>query len=162
MKSLISLIVLFGTNAACSYGASSCQTVDQPATSDVPCTNGPNTRACWKDGFSIDTDFDTQFPITGNTVSYYLKLTNTTCNPDGHGERVCLLVNDQYPGPTIRASWGDIVQVTVENALQHNGTSIHFHGVRQFNSNGEDGVNGVTECALAPNHTKTYTFQATQ
>ena len=36
------------------------------------------------------------------------------------------------------------------------------HGVRQFNSNGEDGVNGITGCAIAPGDSKTYTFQATQ
>jgi FtsP/CotA-like multicopper oxidase with cupredoxin domain len=36
------------------------------------------------------------------------------------------------------------------------------HGVRQFNSNGEDGVNGITGCAIAPGDSKTYNFQATQ
>lgn len=39
---------------------------------------------------------------------------------------------------------------------------MHWHGIRQYNSPGMDGVNGVSECALAPGQTKTYTFQCTQ
>jgi hypothetical protein len=46
--------------------------------------------------------------------------------------------------------------------MQDNGTSMHWHGIRQFNSPGMDGVNGVSECALAPGQSKTYTFHCTQ
>jgi FtsP/CotA-like multicopper oxidase with cupredoxin domain len=46
--------------------------------------------------------------------------------------------------------------------LQSNGTSIHWHGFRMLNNNINDGTNGITECALAPNDTKTYVFQATE
>lgn len=53
-------------------------------------------------------------------------------------------------------------RVTVRNLLQANGTSIHWHGFRQLNSNIQDGANGVTECALAPGDVKTYQFQATE
>ena len=35
--------------------------------SDSPCTNGPQTRQCWKDGFSVATDFDNKIPDTGKT-----------------------------------------------------------------------------------------------
>ena len=41
-------------------------------------------------------------------------------------------------------------------------TSIHWHGIRQLNNNIADGVNGITECPLAPGDTKVYTFKATQ
>lgn len=54
------------------------------------------------------------------------------------------------------------MQITVRNLMLHNGTSIHWHGIRQLNTNIQDGVNGVTECALAPGDTKTYTFRASQ
>jgi len=73
-----------------------------------------------------------------------------------------MLFNNQYPGPTIRANWGDTVQVTVKNSLQDNGTSIHWHGLRQLGTTSQDGVNGITECPLAPGDTKVYTFKATQ
>ncbi|KAK3669926.1 laccase, multicopper oxidase, benzenediol:oxygen oxidorectuctase [Recurvomyces mirabilis] len=129
---------------------------------DAQCTNGPTSRACWKNGYSIATDFDQKFPTTGKTVSHSLTITNGTCNPDGHGERLCLLINNQYPGPVVNAAWGDILSVTVTNAMKDNGTSIHWHGIRQYHSPGYDGVNGITECPLAPGQTKTYTFQVSQ
>lgn len=42
-----------------------------------------------------------------------------------------MLVNGQYPGPTVYANWGDMISITVKNSLQNNGTGIHWHGVRQ-------------------------------
>jgi FtsP/CotA-like multicopper oxidase with cupredoxin domain len=41
-------------------------------------------------------------------------------------------------------------------------TGFHWHGLRQLGNNIQDGVNGVTECPLAPSKTKTYHFKATQ
>jgi FtsP/CotA-like multicopper oxidase with cupredoxin domain len=73
-----------------------------------------------------------------------------------------LLVNGQYPGPTIEADWGDYIEVTVTNGMENNGTSIHWHGFRQYKTNTQDGTNGVTECPLAPGQSKTYRFQAAQ
>lgn len=46
--------------------------------------------------------------------------------------------------------------------MQANGTGIHWHGIRQLGTNTQDGVDGITECPLAPGDTTTYTFQATQ
>ncbi|GAB7364083.1 hypothetical protein MBLNU230_g4635t1 [Neophaeotheca triangularis] len=134
----------------------------QDRKADSACKNGPYTRMCWENGFSVATDFDQKFPLTGNTVTYDLEIKNTTCNPDGMEERTCLMINDQYPGPTIRATWGDDVVVNVKNSMQDNGTSIHWHGVRQYHTTGDDGVGGITECAIAPGDTKTYRFTATQ
>ncbi|KAK4554600.1 laccase, multicopper oxidase, benzenediol:oxygen oxidorectuctase [Recurvomyces mirabilis] len=125
------------------------------------CTNSPSSRNCWSGGFSVETDFDTDWPNTGRTVSYNFDITNVTLAPDGF-TRPVLAINGQYPGPTIEANWGDMISVTVNNKLQNNGTSIHWHGIRQYHNNGQDGVPGVTECPLAPGQSKTYTFQATQ
>ena len=36
---------------------------------DISCTNGPLTRSCWSNGFSVATDFDAKWPNTGKTVS---------------------------------------------------------------------------------------------
>ncbi|GAB1731450.1 hypothetical protein NU195Hw_g1064t1 [Hortaea werneckii] len=136
--------------------------VEERQVADGGCSNGPYTRMCWGDGYSIATDFDQKFPTTGNTVTYDLEISNGTCNPDGNGERLCLLINNQYPGPLIRASWGDNLVINVKNSMQDNGTSIHWHGVRQYHTTEADGVNGLTECPLAPGDTKTYSFQVTQ
>jgi FtsP/CotA-like multicopper oxidase with cupredoxin domain len=129
---------------------------------DAACTHGPTSRACWSNGYSIATDFDLKFPVTGAIVRYNLVITNGTCNPDGGGERECFLVNGQYPGPQITANWGDRLQLTVQNNLANNGTAMHWHGVRQYNSVGSDGVGGITECPIAPGTSKTYDFLVTQ
>ena len=129
---------------------------------DSACKNGPLTRACWSDGFSIATDFDQKHPVTGATVTYHLEITNGTCNPDGHGDRTCFLINGQYPGPVLTANWGDRLEVIVQNNLQNNGTGIHFHGVRQLDSCGSDGVDGITECPIAPGTSSKYSMLVTQ
>lgn len=40
------------------------------------------------------------------------------------------------------------VGVTVHNNFteDYNGTSIHWHGIRQYQTNWLDGVSGVTQC----------------
>ncbi|KAH8594958.1 Cupredoxin [Bisporella sp. PMI_857] len=74
-----------------------------------------------------------------------------------------LLINGTYPGPTLVADWGDDLEITVINRLSDNGTSMHWHGFVQKNSNIADGVNGVTECPIVPNGgSKVYRFRATQ
>jgi FtsP/CotA-like multicopper oxidase with cupredoxin domain len=73
-----------------------------------------------------------------------------------------IVFNGQYPGPAIVANWGDTIEVTVVNNLSDNGTSIHWHGLRQLHSNQMDGTNGITECPIAPGETKVYTFKATE
>jgi FtsP/CotA-like multicopper oxidase with cupredoxin domain len=57
---------------------------------------------------------------------------------------------------------GDNIVVHVTNNLEHNGTSVHWHGLRQLNTNAYDGTPGVTQCPIAPGETFTYRFQATQ
>ncbi|KAF2869685.1 Cupredoxin [Massariosphaeria phaeospora] len=129
---------------------------------DSQCTNGPRTRNCWSQGFSIATDFDAKAPPAGKTVTYNLDITNTTINADGTGDRIAMLINGKYPGPVIRAAWGDTLVINVKNSLQHNGTGIHWHGLRQLNSCQHDGVPGITECPIAPSKTRQYVFKCTQ
>ncbi|KAF1983858.1 multicopper oxidase [Aulographum hederae CBS 113979] len=124
------------------------------------CTNTPDSRQCWDNGFDVSCNTDDQWPTTGNTVKYHLELTNQVMAPDGVSKPM-MVVNGQYPGPLIEANWGDYIQVTVQNSLQGNGTSMHWHGLRQLNSNEQDGTNGVTECPIPPGQSKTYFFQAT-
>ncbi|KAF2108380.1 laccase precursor [Lophiotrema nucula] len=135
---------------------------NRQAASSPACVNGPTSRNCWSSGFDANTNNYQSWPNTGRTVVYDLSITNTTCNPDGHGARTCLLINNKLPGPVLTANWGDIMRITIRNKMQHNGTSIHWHGLRQLNSNIQDGVNGITECALAPGDVKTYQFRLTE
>lgn len=95
------------------------------------------------------------------TREYWFSIVNTTCAPDGI-DRICLSINGTVPGPTIIADWGDTVVVHVTNAMENNGTSIHFHGIRQNYTNLMDGVPSVTQCPIAPGSSYTYTWRATQ
>lgn len=108
-----------------SSSATSSSATTTSLVADSACTNGPTSRSCWTNGYSVATDFDQKHPTTGVTRYYSLEITNTTCNPDGNGEQECLLVNNQYPGPIISADWGDMLEITVTNSMEDNGTSIH-------------------------------------
>ncbi|KAF2845207.1 hypothetical protein T440DRAFT_483603 [Plenodomus tracheiphilus IPT5] len=81
----------------------------QTAPSCTGVANGPNNRNCWTSGFTSSTDMYTSWPNTGVIRSYNLRIENTTCNPDGAGTRVCMLINGRTPGPTIVANWGDTI-----------------------------------------------------
>ena len=52
--------------------------------------------------------------------------------------------------------------IHVTNYIQTNGTTVHWHGIRQLHTNEMDGVNGVTQCPIATNDTFTYHFKALQ
>ena len=46
--------------------------------------------------------------------------------------------------------------------MQDNGTAIHWHGVRQYQSPGMDGTAGLSQCPIAPGTSGTYDFLVTQ
>jgi FtsP/CotA-like multicopper oxidase with cupredoxin domain len=52
--------------------------------------------------------------------------------------------------------------IHVTNNLEVNGTSIHWHGIRQLKTNPMDGTPGIVQCPQAPGTTLTYKFQAIQ
>ncbi|KAK6224209.1 hypothetical protein LQW54_000358 [Pestalotiopsis sp. IQ-011] len=129
---------------------------------DVCDGNTASTRDEWCD-YSIDTDYTTTVPDTGVTREYWFELTDVTVSPDGVS-RSAMAVNGSIPGPTIIADWGDTVVVHVTNSLTTslNGTSIHFHGIRQNYTNENDGVSSITQCPTAPGSSITYTWKAEQ
>lgn len=129
-----------------------------------PC-HGPD-GGCWLKGpngkgFNITTDYENESP-KGITRRYSLDITSQALAPDGvpmaHGK----VFNNSYPGPWIQACWGDELEITVRNHLRYNGTTIHWHGIRMGNNSENDGVNGVTQCPIAPNQEMTYKFKTTQ
>jgi FtsP/CotA-like multicopper oxidase with cupredoxin domain len=131
-----------------------------PTEKRASCANTATSRNCWGD-YDINTDYYTDGPTTGNTVTYNWEITETTGAPDGY-ERSMMLINGQFPGPLVEANWGDTVVVNVKNSLTTNGTSIHWHGIRQLGTNEMDGAVGVTQCPIAPGDSFTYTWKATQ
>lgn len=64
--------------------------------------------------------------------------------------------NGQIPGPLIKAKQHATITVNVKNNIDMD-TTIHWHGVRLDNAN--DGVPDVTQEAIRPNGTFTYTVK---
>jgi FtsP/CotA-like multicopper oxidase with cupredoxin domain len=95
------------------------------------------------------------------TRHYDFTLTRQYLAPDGVN-RSLLLVNGQYPGPTIEANLGDTIEVKVTNniANPYEGTAIHWHGLSQKNSQWADGVPSVSQCPIAGGSSLTYKFTA--
>ena len=98
----------------------------------------------------------------GSSAQYTLVITNAPWSGDGYTEQ-SMLINGSYPGPTVQANWGDELEITVHNQLTNsNGTSIHWHGIRQLHTNYADGVAGITQCPVTPNGTIIYKWRALQ
>jgi FtsP/CotA-like multicopper oxidase with cupredoxin domain len=69
-------------------------------------------------------------------------------------------VNGTSPGPELRATVGDLVEVTLVNDNVTEGTTLHWHGIDVPNA--ADGVAGVTQDAVAPGEEFVYRFVADQ
>ena len=54
------------------------------------------------------------------------------------------------------------LEITVKNKLLYNGTTVHWHGIRQLNSFESDGVNAITQCPIATEDHFVYRFKALQ
>ena len=76
------------------------------------------------------------------------------------GKRIEAWTYGELGGPAIEATVGDLVEVTLRNRDIAEGATIHWHGVPV--PNGDDGVAGVTQDAVAPGDSFTYRFEATQ
>ncbi|KAH8652632.1 putative extracellular dihydrogeodin oxidase/laccase [Tricladium varicosporioides] len=150
-KAILATVAISGALAAPTVSSS---------TLSKRCTNSAEDRSCWGD-YDLSTNYYDVVPDTGVTREYWLDIQNGTASLDGV-ERIVLTVNGTFPGPTIIADWGDTVVVHVTNSMQNNGTSIHFHGIRQNYTNEMDGVASITQCPIAPGDSFTHTWRATQ
>ncbi|KAJ5902064.1 hypothetical protein N7495_002592 [Penicillium taxi] len=100
-------------------------------------------------------------PYTGVVRRYHFTIGRATIAPDGV-DRPVILVNGQFPGPTIEANWGDTIQVTVKNEILDpaEGTAIHWHGLRMLETQWMDGVPSTVQCPITPGKSFTYEFTA--
>ncbi len=69
-------------------------------------------------------------------------------------------VNGSTPGPLLRVTQGDLVEVTLVNEDVADGATLHWHGLDVPNA--ADGVAGVTQDAVLPGERFTYRFLADQ
>ena len=152
-----------------------CEYPQHPESDGWVACNTNLDRQCWlkntKTGkrYDINIDYENDGP-TGIVREYYVELSNYTRNADGFGDVYVQLFNNSLPGPRIQACWGDQVRITINNTLNGarnpsdpgNGTTVHWHGFRQWKTGQMDGVNGVTQCPIRPGESFTYVFNATQ
>ncbi|CAK4033978.1 hypothetical protein AC578_435 [Lecanosticta acicola] len=125
----------------------------------VPCEGQPGSDPDNFCGYTIHDNWYEVTPKTCRVREYHFEMTNITIAPDGV-PRMGLVINGQLPGPKIEASWGDTIIVHVKNSMPNNGSTLHFHGVRQHYTNEMDGVPSITQCPIAPGDSLTYTFTA--
>ncbi|CAE6510274.1 unnamed protein product, partial [Rhizoctonia solani] len=103
---------------------------------------------------SLSSDFEiTNVPVTR---TYDWTVATATGSPDGY-YRPMLVVNGQYPGPTIEANDGDTIIVNVQNDMSV-GTTIHWHGLFQNSTPWMDGPAGITQCPIPAGSSFTYQF----
>ncbi len=70
-----------------------------------------------------------------------------------------LLVNDQFPGPTLEAQVGDTVRIELTNESPSESMALHFHGLSMKGQPYVDGTAGGTQCAMGPMQTQVYEFE---
>ncbi|OMO56753.1 Multicopper oxidase, type 1 [Corchorus capsularis] len=87
---------------------------------------------------------------------YNWVVTYGTRNPLGVYQKV-ILINNQFPGPTIEAVTNDNIIVNVINQLDEP-FLITWHGIKQRRTSWQDGVLG-TNCPIPPHSNWTYKFQ---
>ncbi|OCL07909.1 laccase-like multicopper oxidase [Glonium stellatum] len=127
----------------------------------------PDNRGCWLKHptlgeIGINTDYESFVP-TGIVRQYSLTIGAGAYNADGQNFTAAKLFNNSYPGPWIQACWGDQVKVTVTvDPTFPNGTAVHWHGIRQYQTMHMDGVPGISQCPIAPGSTFLYNWTATQ
>lgn len=68
--------------------------------------------------------------------------------------------NGQLPGPELRMTEGELVEVTLMNKDIVEGVTLHWHGLDVPNA--EDGVAGATQNAVMPGESYTYRFRIEQ
>ena len=94
---------------------------------------------------------------TGQTRRFELTVKETAWELLPGVSTTAVTFNGTVPGPTIRVTEGDTVEIAVTNALDEP-TSIHWHGLHVPND--QDGVGGVTQPMIESGATFNYKFTA--
>jgi FtsP/CotA-like multicopper oxidase with cupredoxin domain len=123
--------------------------------------NHGNALACPWGNLTADRANPHAIPETGVTRRYKFTISRANLSPDGV-KRPMIVVNGQFPGPTIHANWGDWIEVTFENKIlgPGEGGAIHWHGIRQVGTPWMDGVPSTAQCPIPPGKSFKYRFRA--
>jgi FtsP/CotA-like multicopper oxidase with cupredoxin domain len=72
-----------------------------------------------------------------------------------------LSLNFKLPGPKIEVCKDDIVMVDLHNQADGMSATLHWHGIRQLNTQFMDGVPYLTQCPVPFGESFRYSFYAT-
>lgn len=94
-------------------------------------------------------ELKTNFTVsrTPTVREYEFNISHALAAPDGVYKPM-ILANGQSPGPLIEANTGDTLRIKVNNLMPNTTTSIHWHGINQYNSTWMDGVAGISQCGI--------------
>ncbi|XP_028396428.1 laccase-3-like [Dendronephthya gigantea] len=98
---------------------------------------------------SEQTNYQPSVCDCGDREECYIKLVITR-NPKPSDEKKIFSINGGRIGPTIIINENKILAVDVINNIDDEGTSIHWHGMRQRKVPWMDGVANVTQYAIPP------------
>ncbi|KAL4913503.1 multicopper oxidase-domain-containing protein [Aspergillus aurantiobrunneus] len=96
---------------------------------------------------------------TGNTVPFQVTLTWDDWQPAGISRKM-ILANGQFPAPSLELKQGDDVEFLVVNEMPFS-TTVHFHGIEQYNTPWSDGVPGLSQRPIPSGGSFLYKWRAT-
>ncbi|KAF8752349.1 Ferroxidase laccase [Rhizoctonia solani] len=136
------------------FGLVVSQTTTTTTSAAASTTTATATVTAVASQLTLSSDFViTDVPVTR---TYDWTVATATGSPDGY-YRPMLVVNGQYPGPTIEANDGDTIIVNVQNDMSV-GTTVHWHGLFQNSTPWMDGPAGITQCPIPAGSSFTYQF----
>ncbi|CAF0738541.1 unnamed protein product [Adineta steineri] len=78
---------------------------------------------------------------------------------DGYPKLVYVF-NNSLPGPVLHVYQNQIVRIRIFNDFASESLSVHFHGIRQLNTPGSDGIGRLTQLSILPGSSFLHEFTA--
>ncbi|XP_071958372.1 uncharacterized protein [Antedon mediterranea] len=106
-----------------------------------------------------DMRLTTTWSYSGNATNGSVVTPDEVITGDGVVRRI-IVVNGEFPGPTLEVLEGTKVAVKVTNLMTSEVVSIHWHGMHMTDNMWADGAAYVSQCPILPRQSFTYTFIA--
>ncbi|XP_041379574.1 laccase-3-like [Gigantopelta aegis] len=123
------------------------------------CSAGENPKIC-----EYDFTLEYYYVLTKGCFDCPLNITDCDrphCVATDGVHRAIMTINRMLPGPAIHVCHNDTIVVNVKNKMEGaEGTSIHWHGIFQHDSQIMDGVGMLTQCPIPAFSSFQYRFKA--
>lgn len=121
-----------------------------------------NSEKSWRldtaSNYTIDIDYWLKQDESVERHYYFNVSTLQEAHPDGVS-RTLTVINGQYPGPLVEASSGDTVVIHVENQMENDPLTIHFHGLLMREQAYNDGSSWINQCPIPAGSSYTYVIK---